>query len=109
MAGVIDFYIIIGKTLSSHMKQLSENINSEKHRIYYFDQTSKMIVNLGDKKGVSNYESSSKLADIQNSLLMSIVYTTEKDISHSKKNKNILDLLYKVFFYGIFMFNTCYV
>ena len=109
MAGVIAFFILIGKELSPHMKQLSENINSTKHKIHYFDQTSKMIVDLGDKKGVSNYESSSKLADIQNSLLMSIVYTTEKDISHSKKNKNILDLLYKVFFCGIFMFNTCYV
>ena len=55
MAGVIALLILIGKTLSSHMKQLSENINTTKYRIQYFDQTSKMIVHLGDKKGVSNY------------------------------------------------------
>ena len=55
MAGVIALLIFIGKTLSSHMKQLSENINTTKYRIQYFDQTSKMIVHLGEKKGVSNY------------------------------------------------------
>ena len=44
-----------------------------------------MIFDLGNNKGVSNDDSSSKLTDMQNELLMSIVDTPETDLSHSGK------------------------
>ena len=42
-----------------------------------------MIFGLGNEKGFSNYDSSSKLMDLDNSLLISVVDTPEKDLCHS--------------------------
>ena len=48
MSGVIDFYFLNGRILSSDMKQLSQHINYNNHNIHYFDQTSKVIVDLNN-------------------------------------------------------------
>ena len=45
-----------------------------------------MVVDLGNKKRVSNDESSSKMTDLQNILLMRMFETTENDVSHSGIN-----------------------
>ena len=45
---------------------------------------SKMIFDLGNTKGVSNYDSSSKLTVLQNTLLMRIVDPPEKYVSNYK-------------------------
>ena len=64
------------------MDQISEHINSSNNKIHSYDQMRKMVVNLGSKKGKNNYNSSPKLTCLQNSLLMSIVDTPEKDLSN---------------------------
>ena len=64
------------------MDQISEHINSSNNKIHSYDQMRKMVVNLGSKKGKNNYKSSPKLTCLQNSLLMSIVDTPEKDLSN---------------------------
>ena len=68
------------------MKKWSQHINFTNHKVHSFFQTGQTIVDLGNNKGGSNNESSSKLTDIQNSLLMRIVDTPEKDVSHSEAN-----------------------
>ena len=45
-----------------------------------------MIYDLGNKKGVSKDDSSSKLMDLQNILLTRIVETLEKNVSHYERN-----------------------
>ena len=49
MAGII-FLIINDTKLSSHMAQISDNINSSNHKIHSHTQMGKMIVNLSNKK-----------------------------------------------------------
>ena len=84
MAGAITYFVLNNKILSSHLKQLIQHINSTNHNIHYFDQIIKVDVNLGDNKGVSNYDSYSELIDLQNTLLMIVFDTPEKDVSNSK-------------------------
>ena len=45
-----------------------------------YDQTRKMIGNLGSKKGDNNENSSTQLSCLHNSLLMIIVDTTDKGL-----------------------------
>ena len=64
--------------------QISEHINSSNHKIHSYDQMRKIIVTLGSKKGNKYDDSSTKLTNIQNELLMSIVATHEKYLSHGE-------------------------
>ena len=75
MASVIDFYSSNYKILSSPMKILSEHMNPTNYRISYFDHIINMIV---------NDDSSLKLKYLHNKLLMIIVVTPEKGVSHSE-------------------------
>ena len=50
MAGIIVNFVLDDKKLSSHMAQNSEDIISSNHKIHSYDQTSKIISNLGSKK-----------------------------------------------------------
>ena len=65
------------------MAQISEHINSTNHKIHYYDQTIKNIVNLGNKKGKKKDNASPQLSCLHNSLLMSIVETPEKYLSNA--------------------------
>ena len=47
MKGLIYFLVFNKKKLSSHMYQISQNINTTNQKIRFHDQMSKMIVNLG--------------------------------------------------------------
>ena len=47
MKGLIYFLVFNKEKLSSHMDQISQNINTTNHKIHSHDQMSKMIVNLG--------------------------------------------------------------
>ena len=49
----------------------------------------KIIVNLGSKKGKNNDISSCQIACLNNSLLMSIFDTPEKDLSDVDRKSNI--------------------
>ena len=62
------------------MAQTSENINSSDQKIHHYDQTRKMIVNLGSNKCDDNNNSKCQLNNLQNSLLTSIVDTSQKDV-----------------------------
>ena len=64
------------------MSQISEHINSTNNKIHSCDQMSKIIVNLGSKKGDNNDNSSTQLSCPNNSLLMRIVYTSTKDLTN---------------------------
>ena len=63
------------------MNHVRESIHYSNHKIIIFDQISEIIVHLGSKKCENNYTSSFKLTYQNNQLLMSIVDTTEKDLS----------------------------
>ena len=54
MTGVIDFLFLKKKRLSSHIKELSKHINYTHNKIHSFDKMSKMILDLGNTKVVSN-------------------------------------------------------
>ena len=82
MAGIIVFIFSNGNKLSSHMDQISEHINSSKHKIQYFEKMIKITINLGSKKGKNNKNSLPQLTRLQNYLLMSVVDTPEKDLSN---------------------------
>ena len=56
MEGVHDFLVLNNNRLSYNMRHLSGHINTTIHKINYFNQTSKMVVDLGSNIGVSNYE-----------------------------------------------------
>ena len=47
MKGLIYFLVFNKKKFSSHMDQISQNINTTNHKIRFHDQMSKMILNLG--------------------------------------------------------------
>ena len=70
------------------MKQLIQHINYNNHKFIYFCKTSKTVIDLSNKKYVSNDDSSSNMRDIQNSILMSIVDTLENYLSHYEGNIN---------------------
>ena len=67
--------------LLPQMAQISEQINFSNHKIYSYDQISETIVNLGSNKYEDNNNSTLQLNHLQNSLLISIVDTPEKDVS----------------------------
>ena len=79
---ILDFFVLNDTKLSSHMAQISEQINSSNNKIHSYYQVIKMIVNLVSKKEENNDTSSCQLTCIKNSLLMSIVDTPEKDLSN---------------------------
>ena len=54
MAGVIYFFVLNDKIFSSHMKQITKKTNLKNHKINNFDNTSRMIFDLGSNKGVIN-------------------------------------------------------
>ena len=62
------------------MAQISEHANYSNHKIHYYDQMIKMIVNLGIKNCEDNNNCTFQLNHTHNSLLMSIVDTPEKDV-----------------------------
>ena len=66
------------------MDQISQHINIKNHKICSYDQLIKMIVNSGCRKGDRNDSSSPKVTDIHYSLLLSIVHTPEKCVSHGE-------------------------
>ena len=47
MAGIIVIYFLNHKKFSSHIDHIIEHINYSNHKIYSYDQTRKMIFNLG--------------------------------------------------------------
>ena len=59
-------FVINSKKLSSHMAQISEDIHSTNHKIHSYDQTGKMIVNLGSKKDENNNKYSPQLPCLHN-------------------------------------------
>ena len=68
------------------MKKLSKQGNQTNQNIRYFDHTSKMIVELGNKKRVKHDDSYLKMTDIKNSSEMSIIETSKNNVSHSEEN-----------------------
>ena len=79
------FFVRNDTKLSSHMAQISEQINSSNHKMHSHDCIGKMIVNLSNKKFKKNNNSTGHLNNIQKSLLMSIVDSPEKDVSNVDK------------------------
>ena len=55
--------------MSSHLDQRSKQINHSNQKINSYDKMSKIITNLGSKKGDNNDDSYTKLTHIQNALL----------------------------------------
>ena len=47
MKGLIYFLVFNKKKLSSHMDQISQNVNTTNHKIHFHDQMSKIIASLG--------------------------------------------------------------
>ena len=84
MAGFIAIFVLNYKKLSSNMAQTSQQIDYKNQETYYYDKTSKMIVNLGSKKCDKNNDSSSKITCLNNSLLLIIVDNPGKYLSHSE-------------------------
>lgn len=64
------------------MYHISQHINSTNHKIDSYGQRIKGTMNLGSKTGDWNDDSSNKLTGIQNYLLLIIVDTPKKDLSH---------------------------
>ena len=75
------FFVLNDNKLSSYMAQISKHINSSNHKIYSYDQISKIIVNLGSKKCEDNNSSIFQLNHLQNYPLVIIVDTPEKGVS----------------------------
>ena len=69
------------------MDKIYQHINTTNYKVNYHDRTRKMIVHLGSNKGNRNNDSTPKVTDLQNHLLMSIFDTTEKDVSHGEGGK----------------------
>ena len=84
MAGLIGFLVLNRKILSSHMYHISQTINTTNQKIHSHDQMIKMIVNLGSKKDDKNDDSSPKIINLHNTLLMCIVDATENDLLHGE-------------------------
>ena len=64
------------------MAQNGEQVNPSNHKIHSYDQTIKIIFNLGSKNCKNNNNSTCQLIRQHNSLLMSIIKTPEKDVSN---------------------------
>ena len=64
------------------MDQIGEHINSSNRKIYSYDQMSKMIFNSGSNKVKIKDNFFPQLTHLQNSLLMSIFNTPERDLSN---------------------------
>ena len=64
------------------MAHISEHINSSNHKIHSYVQMRKMIVNLGSNKGKNNESSYCQLTHLHNSLLISIIDTSENYLSN---------------------------
>ena len=64
------------------MDQISQQIIFTNNKIQSYDRMFKIIVNLGIKKGDNNDNYYSKISCKFNSLLMCIVDTPEKNLSH---------------------------
>ena len=64
------------------MAHISEHTYSSNEKNHSYDQTRKMIFNIGSEKGKNNDNPSCQLTHLQNSLLISIVETTEEDVSN---------------------------
>ena len=60
MAGFFVIFVINDKKLSSKIAQISEHINYTKN--HSCDQMSKMIINLGSKKGDNNDNSPTQIS-----------------------------------------------
>ena len=85
IAGVIDF-LLNDIILSSHMKQLSQHINSTNHQICSSDNIVHMIVDLFHMKGARNYDSSTKLTGEHNTFLMRNFDIPENYLSHYEES-----------------------
>ena len=81
MSGIIVFFLNNNK-LSSNVAQISEHIKCSNQKIYYYDQTSKIIVNSGSKNCEINNNQTCQINHIQKPLLMSMVDTPEKYLSN---------------------------
>ena len=71
---------------------------------------SKIIVNLGSKKGKNNNNSTCQLSCLQNYLLMNIVDTPEKDLPNvdSEIRHEKITYIFSKFIMNIsFLFNMC--
>ena len=64
------------------MDKISEHINFSNHKIHSYDRMIKIILNLGSKRCKNNNNLTFQLTRLQDSLLMSIVETPEKDLSN---------------------------
>ena len=66
MTGFISICFQNNKKLSAHIAHISQQFNPINHKIYSYDQISKIIVNLASKKGDKNDDSYAKLTHIKN-------------------------------------------
>ena len=64
------------------MAHISKHIKSSNHKIHYYDNMGKIIVNLGNKKCKNNNNSTGHINHIQISLLTSMVDTPEEGVSN---------------------------
>ena len=64
MAGFIGIFVINDKKLLLHMDQIIKRINYINHKIHYYDQMRKIIVNLGSNNGDKNDDSYTKITHI---------------------------------------------
>ena len=74
------FFFPNKKKLSSHMDQISENINYSNNKNNSHDRTRTIIFNLGSKKYENNNNSTYQISSLYNLLLMIIFDTPEKDL-----------------------------
>ena len=86
MAGLIEIFVLDDKKLSSHMYQISQHINTTNRKLHSYNQMSRKIVNLGVKKVDKNDNLFPKVMNIQNYLLMRIIYTSKKYVSNGEGN-----------------------
>ena len=82
MTGITVIFFLNDKKLSSHTAQIIEHINSSNQKNHSHDKSIKMDVNLGSKKCENNDTSICQLTRRHNSLLVSIVNTTDKYLSN---------------------------
>ena len=92
------------------MDQISEHIYSSNKKIHSYDQMRKNIDNLGSKKCENNNNSTYQLRQLKNSLLISIVDTTENylpnvdsKIRHGKSTYIFIKVIINI----VFLLNIC--
>ena len=83
------FFVLTDKIFSSHTDQISEHMNLSNHKIHSHNKMREIIVNLGGKKFENNNNSICQLSCLQNSLLMSIVNSSEKDLWNAYRKSNM--------------------